>query len=141
MDKQKVLAFCENRLEEIVRPCEGVAVFEFDGVSIVREEIGDVEYADSDIEVHVSTGPNKFYTFYWSEEKSTETFIKLLKDEENFTEEEVRFFLQFAYLPSQDAIILKVFEAPIEEFLTHKNPDVREVGKQLETERRGTLHG
>ena len=108
MDQQKVLDLMKNIGLIIGRPCVATKLFVFDdekGCMVLEE----VEPGD------------------WDESEEIKKFLTLLKDNE-LTQEEAAFFLRLTGLDDTEKELLEVFNAPIEEYLTHENPSVRSVG-------------
>lgn len=64
----------------------------------------------------------------WDERAQIKEFTTFLKEHHSLTQEEVKQFYAFVWLDCPEEIILQVFNAPIEEFLTHPQEKVRQAG-------------
>lgn len=142
MDRDKVLRALSKLDITISQPCYATKLFSYDEEGRMRiDKVEPGNNFEQGVVVQVnyrndggcpnSDGTYVSEDFDWDEDSDIEEFIKTLKQGFALSEEEVRFFFEFTQLHLPEDRLLKIFEAPLEEFLSHSNHNVRQAGLTL----------
>lgn len=141
MDKNKVFNCLEAMNIKIGRVMHATKLFTFHhDDEVPRFEIDDVNDDGSDYQQGVTVEINYNHEnspgdvehvseqYDWDQNDDIEDFIKALIEHFELNEQEVRFLFEFSKLSLPEVVIMKSFNRPIEEFLTHQSETIRKEG-------------